>query len=350
MSMDSDVDLIREIARDVFGGVEGSDLVEVGMERLWPTVVELGWPLVGIDEAQGGSGGSLLELGALAGMLGRHGAAIPLIEQALASWMLASAGHPVPTDVVTVANPHDCALTTTDTAVSGRAHAVPWATHASRAVLTAEVDGTARPVIVDLASAGLSRHDEVTVAGEPRSDLDVQDVSMTVLGNGPNADALFQRAALLSTAALVGAMEEAFELTRIYVTEREQFGRPLSRLQVVESSLAEMSSHVSLARSALDMAIQALARDSPCSDMAVASARVVSVEVTSRVGELAHLLHGAMGITREYALHRSTRRIWSWRDEWGGERWWRRSLGELALAAGSDQFWDEVTVLSAGSP
>jgi hypothetical protein len=36
---------------------------------------------------------------------------------------------------------------------------------------------------------------------------------------------------------------------------------------------------------------------------------------------------GAIGLTHEHSLHRLTRRLWSWRDEFGNESHWSRELG-----------------------
>jgi hypothetical protein len=50
-----------------------------------------------------------------------------------------------------------------------------------------------------------------------------------------------------------------------------------------------------------------------------------------------------MGVTREHPLHLATRRLWSWRDEFGGDRHWARMLGERLVRLGPDGVWDWVT-------
>jgi acyl-CoA dehydrogenase len=44
-----------------------------------------------------------------------------------------------------------------------------------------------------------------------------------------------------------------------------------------------------------------------------------------------HQVHGAIGFTQEYALHRFTRRIQAWRGEYGSSVFWNRRVGELIL-------------------
>jgi acyl-CoA dehydrogenase len=50
-----------------------------------------------------------------------------------------------------------------------------------------------------------------------------------------------------------------------------------------------------------------------------------------------------MGFTREHALHFATRRLWSWRREFGTESWWAERLGQAAIARGSDGLWPAIT-------
>jgi len=54
-------------------------------------------------------------------------------------------------------------------------------------------------------------------------------------------------------------------------------------------------------------------------------------------------VHGAIGFTHEHSLHRLTRRLWSWRDEFGNESPWSRQLGREVMSAGSDAFWATIS-------
>jgi hypothetical protein len=64
---------------------------------------------------------------------------------------------------------------------------------------------------------------------------------------------------------------------------------------------------------------------------------------------IAHQLHGAVGFTHEHQLHRFTTRLWSWRDEYGGEREWAARLGRFAAVSGPAGLWDWLT-RDAGNP
>jgi hypothetical protein len=56
-----------------------------------------------------------------------------------------------------------------------------------------------------------------------------------------------------------------------------------------------------------------------------------------------------MGITREHPLHLSTRRLWSWRDEFGGHAYWSAHLGALLAGQHEDDIWDWMTATTPGT-
>jgi len=76
---------------------------------------------------------------------------------------------------------------------------------------------------------------------------------------------------------------------------------------------------------------------------AIAVAKSRCGEAAGKVAEIAHQVHGAIGFTHEHRLHHLTRRLWSWRDEFGVESDWSIELGRLAAAKGADGLWPLLT-------
>ena len=76
---------------------------------------------------------------------------------------------------------------------------------------------------------------------------------------------------------------------------------------------------------------------------AVAGAKVRVGEAAGAGAAIAHQVHGAMGFTFEHRLHQFTRRLWSWRDEYGQESEWAIRLGRMVAAAGADALWPSLT-------
>jgi acyl-CoA dehydrogenase len=48
-------------------------------------------------------------------------------------------------------------------------------------------------------------------------------------------------------------------------------------------------------------------------------------------------------MTKEYELGQLSRRLWSWRDEFGGERSWSRELGRQLADDGADALWPHIS-------
>jgi len=146
---------------------------------------------------------------------------------------------------------------------------------------------------------------------------------------------------------MVGALESALEQSARYATERVQFGKPIGRNQALQQQLALMAGDVAAARmAALTAAVDApdgAQRDAPAAAFSIAVAKVRCGDAATRACGIAHQVHGAIGFTREHALHFATRRLWAWREQFGNEAHWAARLGASAIAAGGKGFWPALT-------
>jgi acyl-CoA dehydrogenase len=154
-------------------------------------------------------------------------------------------------------------------------------------------------------------------------------------------------AALMRCLQISGAMEAALALSVGYVSERRQFGRPLSSFQAIQHSLALAAEDAAAATVATDLALAAVCRDGIDSDRFGAlldAAVIVSGDAVPRIYDVVHQVHGAIGFTREYALQRFTLSMLRWRDELGGEQAPAERLGARVMAVGG--LWSTATALS----
>ncbi len=154
---------------------------------------------------------------------------------------------------------------------------------------------------------------------------------------GASPAELRQRAALMRSVQMVGALERVRDLTLRYAAERQQFGQPLNRFQAVQQQLAELAGEVALAEAGVEAAL------AHPTALRVAAAKVVAGQAAGRASAIAHQVHGAIGFTHEHPLHRFTTRLWRWRDEHGTEATWSESLGALLARAGADRIWEVLT-------
>ena len=330
--------------------------------ELWQQMEALGFSRAPLPEDAGGVGLGMSDFCALLEVCGRHAAPVPLLESAgLAGWMLAASGAEVPDGLLCAAPSLPGQATgatgattaprvTRDGAgwrLDGVLEHVPHAAFARWLVLLA--DGPEGPCVARLdlqANPPGDRERGNNMAGEGRDRIDVTGMELAAddvmpAGPGVDAEALLTRGALGRVALMSGALQRALELSLNYATERKQFGRPLSKFQAIQQQLALLAAEASAVAAALQMAAQAV--DAGGGQAEVAAAKIRAGRAVGAGCRIAHQVHGAMGFTQEYPLHHVTRRLWSWRDEYGTESYWARRLGRAVAAHGAQGFWPYAT-------
>ena len=270
----------------------------------WQAVADLGLPKLLLPEAQGGAGASLAEAAAAIEALGGLGDPSPAADTAVLAWMLSRQGATVP-DVPMVLAETGCRV-----AWPGRACAID---PGGNTVAAPDADGI------------------VLLNGAPAS---------AALPGATDAITPFRQALAAARALqIAGAAAAALELTIGYVRERSQFGRPLARFQAIQQHIAVAAAEVAAAAQMARAAFAALDRDNA---FLAASAKIAAGRAGTIAAKAAHQFHGAMGFTAEYPLHRLTRAIWQWREDFGNETWWNRRLGTQVCEAGADELWPRL--------
>ena len=318
--------MLADAAERIFRDQCAKEILDAAEEgqfpaRLWHLLCENGFQLMAMPD----SGAELADLFAVLRVAGRNAAPLPLAEALLANRWLSEEDGDGPTD----------ALNTVGwVAEDGNPHwrDVPWGRAARRIVGVADDGGVfvGAPVAVTQA---------VNLAGEPRDQVEVQDVRPL-----PCAEPAPALLALARAAQSAGALERVLELGIGYAQEREQFGRPIARFQAIQHMLAMVAAEVAAAGRASDAAVAAIGSERFAFEVAAAKSRVG--EAVGLVAEAVHQVHGAMGFTYEHQLHHFTRRLWAWRDECGSEAHWQALLGQRLCALGADQVWDFLATSS----
>lgn len=312
--------------------------------ELWDRLAETELPWVSVPETHGGAGGEPAEGAAVWRSVGRTACPLPVGETALAGWLLAAAGLPVPhapLSVVPDARTMRVARSTRGATLSGRARYVPWASEVDQIVGLAETgDGLA---VFAVRPADLTVRRTRNLAGEPRDEIDAADAPVEV-GDAPEwlgPNALRRRGALVRMHEMVGAMQAMLARTIAYTSEREQFGRPIGRFQAVRQLVVLAAAEVAAAGVAADVATASLREEHAGVD--IARAMAVVGEAADTVTAHCHQVHGAIGMTREYPVQFWSRRLWSWRPEFGSVAFWRREVGRELLTGDPDDAWPSLS-------
>jgi len=316
---------------------------------LWKIVEDAQLPLVSIAEDAGGAGGSLSDFAAVLRIAGRYTAPIPLAETALAGWLLASSRLAIPAGPLTVAPVHGEEISARKVGghwkLSGSLQRVPFARIAGHIVVLAA--GPAGDLVACVDAAQCEITPERNLASEPRDGVVLADAAVAAefvapAAGGVNPTTLRERGALLRSVAMAGALERTLELAVGYAGERSQFGRKIGQFQAIQQELARFAGEVAAAVASALSAAGAVERAQNAT-FAVASAKIRSAQAAHEGALIAHQVHGAIGVTDEYALHHATLRLWAWREEFGNEAAWAIELGRAMCAAGADRLWPTLT-------
>ena len=191
-------------------------------------------------------------------------------------------------------------------------YAAPWATHL---LVTARTGGSGRErdgvslFLVDAKTPGIVRRDYPTVDGFQASEVYFENAAIPgdALLGGEGAgigliEAIVDEATVGICAEACGVTAKLHSGTLEYSLQRQQFGQPIGRFQVLQHRMVDMFMEVEQARSMTIMATLKL--DLPANERmtAVSQCKAKVARAARFVGQNAVQTHGGIGITQELAI------------------------------------------------
>ncbi|UOR11340.1 acyl-CoA dehydrogenase family protein [Halobacillus amylolyticus] len=317
-------------------------------EELWSVLVESGVTSVGVPESLGGTGGDYNDALHILQLAGKFSVPLPLAETLMVQWLLADHGISPSSEILTLSvnpkNKIELEETPKGYSVQGKAVNVPWARHAKRIVVIANVEGKSKLALLPLDKANIEFNSNL--AGEPSDTIhfqsvDVADIFLEEVDVEQFRMKVTNLGGLIKIVMMSGAMEALLELSVLFSKEREQFGRPLHRLQAIQQHIAVLSGETVASVTIANKAILAFGKG--VDDHEIAAAKLKVNEAAGKVTEIAHQLHGAIGVTHEHRLNQVTRRLWAWRDEFGNENYWADQLADKVMNSNTESLWEMIT-------
>jgi len=362
--------MLADSAQRLFGNEVTTAQLEAAergewQSALWQTVEDSGLTRLFAGEDDGGAGAGWQQ--GLPALLAasRTLAPIPFIDTAVSGWVLAQLGIAMPDGPMAlaahVADAEAERPVARSSAEGWRLDGtvdVPWGRHVRHVVVRAiDRQPFGRAVWLLVPTAACRVETSANLAGEPRDRLRFDDTlaAAAVAVENPADEAMLgpvagspqpsPLGALMRSIQIAGVLERVLNQTVQYATERIQFGRPIAKFQAIQQQLAMLANEVVAARMAVASACAAMR--APGWDGSAMVAKVICGNAAGRAAAIAHQVHGAIGFTHEHSLHWSTRRLWSWRAEYGGEAHWAREIGARAIRAGGAALWPRVTAPQA---
>ncbi len=341
-NLDEDIQDLAGLAREIFDDLADTDRVrEIESsetrvdDTLWQALAQAG--LLGLTLAEE-HGGAALGLDALAVVLeeqGRHVAPVPLWSATVAAELVrrfgtadqqsallpgAAAGE---LRIALALEEYDGAepqAPLTRAVADGDAFrltgvkaAVPTLAGAQHVLVAATTEQGEGLFLVALDADGISTAASDTTMYDLAGELTLDSTPAVALGEiGGQVLPVALRVASIALAAVqLGVADGAMRLAASYLTDREQFGRPLGSFQAVQHQLADCWIDIDGMRVTLWQAIAADAADPNGTDPTRAAERSglvakwwcdqAGLDVVHRVQHV----HGGMGIDTDYPVHRN---------------------------------------------
>jgi alkylation response protein AidB-like acyl-CoA dehydrogenase len=310
--------------------------------RVWESIVDMGWPALAVEEQDGGLGGSVADLCALAVELGRGlmvgsytiGSILP------GGLIAATPVSDLRSSLLTALLSGSRALAVADTRGRGedarlRLNAQPgpspgswvldgaranvWAGHETQKLLLFANSGAEGPMlaIVDLDSPGVAIREFSTVDGGHALDCNFTGVrvpaSAVLAPPGEYVREIRERAwdlaSIVMVAECVGMMKSLIEQTADHLRTRKQFGKPLAQFQVLRHRMADMALLARRAEVLGDRVARQFDTLNPAErSRLVAAAGAKGLAGLRFVAEQSIQLHGGMGMSAELPVGHHLRR------------------------------------------
>ena len=348
--LSADQQALADLADRIFGDLASTDRVaevEATDDRfdrsLWEALAEAGLVGVALPERDGGLGLGMVEASLVLEQQGRRVAPVPLLAvTALGAWAIAAHGSDAQrarwlegvtegsriltgawTDPAGADHSQPLAGVADGAGwrVSGTKVAVPAAGVAEAVVVPVDTDGH-RVAVVPLDAEGLTVTLAETTSREIQGTLEFDHVAVgpddLLGGDGDEITrSVLDRARVGTCAMVLGCCEEALAMAAAHVSEREQFGRPLSTNQGVALQAADAAIDTDGIRVTLQQAAWRLDNGLDISQ-AVPTAKWWAAEAGQRVVLTTQHLHGGTGADISHPAHRYFLWVLQLADSLGG--------------------------------
>lgn len=336
-------DMILDVAERMLKDYITKDVVDI-LEKgdwakdAWNLFQDNGIISVAIPEEHGGAGGDLEDLLNLVRLTGKYAAPIPFAETTLANFLLETSNLTTVDKIATYSLQEGFILQNDQ--VSGTLHNVPWARHAKYLVAFVKSNQGVQLALIDLADATIQS--STNMASEPRDTVTMSDAKAQLSPVLSEEQIFYARSieTAFKIALMTGAIEKINELSVQYSKEREQFGRPIHRFQLVQHQIVQLAGETAIAIAAFNNVCAAIQSKNLLHE--IAYARIRFEDAIATVTSVSHQLHAAIGMTHEYALHQYTRRLWAWRDEGSNSDYWSEHIANYLLNH-DDKLWAYLT-------
>lgn len=314
----------------------------------WQLFAELGWLTVPFSEADGGFGGSAVDLivmmeefgkamlvepftptavlsGGMVAALANDAQKAELIPQIMDGSLQLACAYVEPSSRYNLSSVATTAKLDGDTVtLEGNKIAVLNGSNADQLLVVARDSGETTDrdgvsvYLVDASTEGVSIHSYANIDGQMSAEVRFSAVQIPLsarLGDAGTAVEALERVVDQATVGIaaeaVGAMESLLQKTVEYSKTRKQFGTPIGTFQALQHRMADMFIECQLARSIVIMAAMKLDGESDTIEKAkaVSAAKSRVGKAIRKVGQESIQIHGGIGMTEELDVGHLFKRV-----------------------------------------
>ena len=322
-----DQNTVRELAHKLFSDHctqealrASEDSTTSGFDKgLWAKLADAGLLGTTIPEEHGGLGLGLLEGAVLLEEAARAAAPVPVYASLVSAAALVRHGSaaqqagllPGIADGSLLISPAlveplgeegaPSATATADGLLTGTKTCVPAGMYADKLLVSATSPDGPRLYLVD--ASAVTREAQATITYVPEAVVTFDGVQGEQVGDAGTLSDVLQVATAAVCALLLGTSDAALRLTADYTKTREQFGHPIAHFQAVGQRAADSFIDTTTIKLTMLQAVWLLGERLPAAKE-VAVAKYFASDGGQRVVRACAHLHGGMGVSREYPLHR----------------------------------------------
>ena len=332
--------------------------------QLWKEMAELGWMGLALPEKYGGGGMSFLDFAIMLEEIGRACLPGPFFStMILGALPILDAGSEEQKDeylpkivsgeaifTLALTEPsaqYDAASIAVEATADGNAYIingtklfVPDAHIADYILCVARTSEQAKPedgitiFVVDARSRGVSCTLLKTIAGDRLCEVVFDQVEVpkgNILGGldqgWGEVIKIMERAVVAKCCEMSGGIQQVLEMTVDYAKERKQFGRPIGSFQIIQHYCANMAIDVDGSKFSTYQAAWMLSEGLPCRKE-VATAKAWVGDSCRKAINMAHQIHGAIGVTMDHDLQFYTRRLKAAESTFGDADFYREVVAQ----------------------
>ena len=286
-----------------------------------------------VKEDLGGAGMTLTDIIPIIQLSAQYGTPVPFIETIISNFLLSELNIKAENDFITLTNKTENILIKKNK-ISGNFKSIPYLHLAEKILVETEIKN--QKYIILFKKGGKLKLQK-NFLSEPKFDLDASELEIISMMEKPEQMDIQNLLINVRSIQSFGAMEKILKLCIEYCSQRKQFGRTLSKFQMIQNHISEIALEVAASGASLSTLKNNNKNFYNLKSTAIPKIRTGIA--SGKVIALSHQVHGAMGFTKEYELSYFTKALNSWRNEFGNEIYWQNILGKLFLNQNKN-FWE----------